>query len=194
MFFCNIVYTIIIMNLVDIKGTITSKQRLVLMISFLIVILVVFYFLRNVNKKVEGIDYKKTDINGLLALSQDDKDRYVYWNLNEIISKFLNSYQSEYTEGINDINYYYKTLDPNYKKYLGRRKYKELANSFIDKVVYDPEDDLKSLPQPLITKIKRLNDYNNAYLCKIATKNNEDAYIGIILDIENTRYNIFYIY
>ena len=194
MFFCNIVYTIIIMKLVDIKGNITSKQRLLLMITFLVIIVVVFSFFKNINKKVEGIDYKKNGINNLLLYSKEVTDRDIYWNLDGIVSDFLNSYQSEYNKDIKSLNYYYNALDPNYKKYLGKSKYKELANGVITKVLGEEKDMLSALPQPVIIEVRALNDYNNAYMCKLATKNDEDAYIGIILDIENTRYNIFYIY
>lgn len=182
------------MKLVDIKGNITSKQRLLLMITFLVIIVVVFSFFKNINKKVEGIDYKKNGINNLLLYSKEVTDRDIYWNLDGIVSDFLNSYQSEYNKDIKSLNYYYKALDPNYKKYLGKSKYKELANGVITKVLGEEKDMLSALPQPVIIEVRALNDYNNAYMCKLATKNDEDAYIGIILDTEETRYNIFYIY
>ena len=39
-----------------------------------------------------------------------------------------------------------------------------------------------------------MDEYDNAYICELITKNNnEDAHIGIILDTKNKNYNIFYI-
>ena len=51
------------MKLVDIKGNITSNQRLILLLTMLVAIVVIFFGLRSINKKVEGIDYKNTDLN-----------------------------------------------------------------------------------------------------------------------------------
>ena len=39
-----------------------------------------------------------------------------------------------------------------------------------------------------------MDNYDNAYICQLSTQNESDnAYIGIILDTENKKYNIFYI-
>ena len=103
-------------------------------------------------------------------------------------------YLTYYNDQIKDLNYYYKALDPDYKKFLGKKKYLEISNNLITKVIGEQKDVFSVTPQPLITDMYRLNKYENAYLCKLSTKNSEDeAYIGIILDTEKTKYNIFYI-
>ena len=196
MHICYMQYSIyiIIMKLVDIKGNITSNQRLILLLTMLVAIVVIFFGLRSINKKVEGIDYKNTDLIDLIINSQITNDREVYWNLNEIICNFINSYQSKYNKKVNDLNYYYKALDPNYKKFISKKKYLELSNTLITKVIGEDQDVLSTLPEPVITEVRVLNNYDNAYLCKLSTKNEgEDTYIGIVLDKENTKYNIFYI-
>lgn len=189
------IYDIIIMKLVDIKGNITSRQRLAFFIALLLVLVVVFTVLRNaINMKSTGIDYKKTDITDFLIYSTQTSDREIYWNLNEIVRGFVGSYQGEYNKEVKSIDDYYNALDSNYKKYLGKKKYKELTNSLISKVVGEDKDALTTLPEPLITNVYKLTQYNNAYICELSTVNSEDkAYVGIIIDINEGKYNIFYI-
>lgn len=182
------------MKLVDIKGNITQKQRLVLVITFLLALVIIFYILRTITTKPEGIDYKNTDSMDLLISSSEINDRNIYWNLNEIISQFINSYQSSFNNEIKDLDYYYGALDPNYKKFLGKKKYIENSNNLITKVIGENKDVFSMLPEQLITSMYRLDDYDNAYLCKLTTVNEtEEAYIGIILDTDHNKYNIFYI-
>ena len=51
------------MKLIDIKENITPKQRLVLLVTILILVIVVFSFMKNFFSKKEGIDYKNIDYN-----------------------------------------------------------------------------------------------------------------------------------
>lgn len=182
------------MKLVDIKDNITSKQKLVLVIVCLVLIILVFSVLKSFNTNDGAIDYKNTDSLDLVIYSSKINERDLYWTLNGIIAEFINTYQSSYNDQIKDLNYYYKALDPDYKKFLGKKKYLEISNNLITKVIGEQKDVFSVTPQPLITDMYRLNKYENAYLCKLSTKNSEDeAYIGIILDTEKTKYNIFYI-
>lgn len=188
------IYINIIMKLVDIKDNISSKQRLVLCLSILILLMVVFSALKQFTSKENGIDYKTTSIETLIKDSLEISDRNIYWNLNDIVYKFVNSYRSKYTKNVEDINYYYKALDSNYKKYLGKRKYKGQAYKLISKIIGENPDELSKIPEPLITNVYQLDEYSNAYICKLSTLNEEEsAYIGIVLDTEKNRYNIFYI-
>lgn len=188
------IYINIIMKLVDIKDNISSKQRLVLCLSILILLMVVFSALKQFTSKENGIDYKTTSIETLINNSRETLDRNAYWNLNDIVYKFVNSYYSEVTKDVKNINYYYKALDSNYKKYLGKRKYKEQADKLISKVVGENPNVFSKIPEPLITNVYQLNEYSNAYICKLSTlKEDDNAYIGIVLDTEKNRYNIFYI-
>ena len=77
------------MKLVDIKGNINPKQRLILIITVLLLLIVIFGILKSVTKKTEGIDYKNTNIDDLIIESTSNNDRDVYWNLNEIVYKFI---------------------------------------------------------------------------------------------------------
>lgn len=182
------------MKLVDIKGNITSKQRLVLLITFLVLIVIVFYFLKDITSEREGIDYKNTEVIDLLTSSYEINERDVYWNLDKIISEFIYSYKSEFNDQINDLEYYYGALDPNYKKFLRKKKYIEISNNLITKVLGENKDMFATLSSDFITSVYRLDEYDNAYLCKLKTVNStEEAYIGIVLDTEHKKYNIFYI-
>lgn len=182
------------MKLVDIKGNINPKQRLILIITILLLLIVIFGILKSVTKKNEGIDYKNTNIDDLIIESTSNNDRDVYWNLNEIVYKFINTYQSKFTKEVKDVEYYYNALDPNYRKYLGKGKYLDKANTLITKVIGEEKDVFTLIPEPLITSVYKMDNYGNAYICQLSTQNESDnAYIGIILDTENKKYNIFYI-
>lgn len=182
------------MKLVDIKGNITPKQRLILVITILLFLLIIFYTLKLVTKKQEGIDYKNTNINKLIVFSEETTDRDIYWNLNSIVYEFVITYQSNFNDQVKNIEYYYNALDPNYKKYLGKKKYTEFSNNLINKVIGEEKNQLSLVPEPLIKTVYKMDEYDNAYICELITKNdNEDAYMGIILDTKNKNYNIFYI-
>lgn len=183
------------MKLVDIKGNVTSKQRLVFLVTMLILIIVVFFVLKNINKKNEGIDYNNTNLSDFKINSSTINDRGIFWNLNEIVTNYINSYQAEYNKESKSFEDYYKALDPNYKKFTGKKKYLELSNNIVNKVLGENRDILTALPNPVITEVKKLDKFDSAYLCKLSTVNeNDEAYIGIVLDTQNKRYNIFYIY
>ena len=177
------------MKLVDIKGNINPKQRLVLIITILLLLIVIFGILKSVTKKTEGIDYKNTNTDDLIIESTSNNDRDVYWNLNEIVYKFINTYQSKFTKEVKDVEYYYNALDPNYRKYLGKGKYLDKANNLITKVIGEEKDVFTLIPEPLITSVYKMDKYDNAYICQLSTQNESDnAYIGIILDTENKKF------
>lgn len=183
------------MKLVDIKGNVTSKQRLVFLVTMLILIIVVFFVLKNINKKNDGIDYNNTDLSDFKTNSSIINDRGIFWNLNDIVANYINAYQAEYNKETKNFDYYYKALDPNYKKFIGKKKYLELSNNVVTKVLGENRDILTLLPNPVITEVSKLDKYESAYLCKLSTiKEDEEAYIGVVLDTQNKRYNIFYIY
>lgn len=184
------------MKLVDIKDNITSKQKLLLGIVCLLLIIVVFSVLKNVTSKNDkAIDYKTADEYTFLIASSEESDRDVYWTLNKIVYEYLSSYKSDFNSEVKGFDYYYGALDPDYKKYLGKNKYKKLSNDLIKKVVGGEPDIFTAFPEPLITKVNKLNNYDSVYFCELSTQNeSENAYIGIILDTEKSKYNIFYIY
>ena len=82
------------MKLIDIKENITPKQRLVLLVTILILVIVVFSFMKNFFSKKEEIDYKNIDYNNFIVESSETSDRNLYWTLNDILVPFLQSYQT----------------------------------------------------------------------------------------------------
>lgn len=182
------------MKLVDIKGNINPKQRLILIITILLLLIVIFGILKSVTKKSEGIDYKNINTDDLIIESSLNNDRDVYWNLNKIVYEFINTYQSKFTKEVKEVGYYYNALDPNYRKYLGKGKYMDKANNLITKVVGEEKNVFSLIPEPLVTSVYKMDNYDSAYICELSTQNkSNDAYIGIILDTEKKKYNIFYI-
>lgn len=192
------------MKLVDIKENITPKQRLLLLITMLVLIIVVFSFLRNIFSKKEKIDYKNADYSSFIVDASETSDRNLYWTLNDILLPFLQSYQTvekmdtsefiEYKYSGLSLEEYYKVLDRDYKKYLNKKEFISKSKDLMSKVFDSNENGFVTKTENIIKCIYKLNNYSNAYLCEINTINsNESAYIGIALDSESERFSIFYI-
>ena len=64
------------MKLVDIKGNINPKQRLILIITILLLLIVIFGILKSVTKKSEGIDYKNINTDDLIIESSLNNDKF----------------------------------------------------------------------------------------------------------------------
>lgn len=180
-------------KIVDIKS-LTPKQKLLFFGICLILLVVITTIALNLNIGYEAIDYKNTDIYSFIIHSEETNDRDIYWTLDNIVSQFIGTYQSEFTKDVKNLDYFYNALDPDYKKYLGKKKYKEISNDIITKVIGEQKDVFSSIPAPLITTVYKLSDYDNAYICKLATQEDSaSTYIGIILDTDKNKFNIFYL-
>ena len=129
------IYINIIMKLVDIKDNISSKQRLVLCLSILILLMVVFSALKQFTSKENGIDYKTTSIETLIKDSLEISDRNIYWNLNDIVYKFVNSYRSKYTKNVEDTRQLYMSSGTTYLEVISAQA--NLLNAQISKVTDD---------------------------------------------------------
>ena len=132
------------MKLIDIKENITPRQRLVLLFTILILVIVTFSFMKNFFSKKEGIDYKNIDYNNFIVESSETSDRNLYWTLNDILVPFLQSYQTvekmdtseliEYKYTGRSLEDYYDALDKNYKKYLGKEEFISKSKEMMSKV------------------------------------------------------------
>lgn len=182
------------MKFVDIKENTSPTQKLLLIVMLLILLAACFYGFRSLTSNKGIIDYKIADSNYFIFNSEETTDRDVYWNLEEILSKYLGSYQSEYNNEVENVEYYYNSLDNNYKKFLGKKKYIEISNNIIQKMVGDTKEGMVSLPAQIIKNVYKVNIDNNMYLCKLNTLDeNDNAHVGIILNTERKEYSIFYI-
>lgn len=191
------------MKIFDIKENITSRQRLILLVAILILIIVISSILMSQNFRTNKINYKKVDKYTFIADSVEDNDRNIYWTLNNIITEFLKSYQTvekmdtsllvEYKYMGYSLSDYYLTLDPDYKKFLGKKKYIEKSKELMSKMVTTNENGYVMKEKDIIKNVYKLNSNSNAYLCELKAVNEFDSVcIGIILDTEKNQFNIFY--
>lgn len=171
--------------------TISSKQKLILAICFLLIIIVLLWISKQIFNKNE-FDYRKIGHDNFIYSGSLNTDRQIYWSLNEIISNILNSYKNiGKEEGIKPEDYY-DVLSEDYKDYLGKGKYKKLINEFLQKFVVKNSYTTAIKTSRIIENVYYLN--NNRYICELSTASEENkAYIGITLNTSNKTYNIFYI-
>lgn len=171
--------------------TISSKQKLILAICFLLIIIVLLWISKQIFNKDE-FDYRKITHDDFIYSGLINTDRQIYWSLNEIISNILNSYKNiGKEEGIKPEDYY-DVLSEDYKEYLGKRKYKKLINEFLQKFVVKNSYTTTIKTSRIIENVYYLD--NNRYICELSTASEENkAYIGITLNTSNKTYNIFYI-
>lgn len=192
------------MKLIDIKENITPKQRLVLLVTILVLVIVVFSFTKKFFSKKEGIDYKNVDYSNFIVDSSETSDRNLYWTLNDILVPFLQSYQTvekmdtsefiEYKYTGRSLEDYYDALDKDYKNYLGKEEFISKSKEMMSKVFEKNDKGFVVKNENIIKCIYKLNNYHNAYLCEINTVNtNESAFIGVVLNSETQKFSIFYI-
>ena len=74
-------------------NTISSKQKLILAICFLLIIIVLLWISKQIFNKDE-FDYRKITHDDFIYSGLINTDRQIYWSLNEIISNILNSYKN----------------------------------------------------------------------------------------------------
>ncbi len=191
------------MKLVDFER-LNSKQKLIFLLIILILLVVIASTLMKLRFGNEVIDYKNKNVYSFIIESKQDKDRNTYWTLNNIIIDFLDSYQTvekldtsaliEYKYTGYSLEEYYKVLDSDYKKFLGKNKYMEISKNMMSKMVTKNENGYVLNTENIIKKIYKLNNYENAYICELNTVDKaSSAYIGIILDADQGIYSIFYI-
>ena len=70
-------------------NTISSKQKLILAICFLLIIIVLLWISKQIFNKKE-FDYKNMNHMDFIDEGTINNNREVYWSLNEIISNILN--------------------------------------------------------------------------------------------------------
>lgn len=189
-------------KIIDLKR-VTPIQNFVLLTTTLVLLIVVATVLMRLDFSKKSIDYGKADKYTFIMNSTEIKDRDIYWTLNNVIIKFLESYQSvekmdtsfliEYKYSGFSLEEYYEALDYDYKRYLSKKKYLEKAKNMISKMVTWNDNGFVLKTEDIISQIYKLDDYNG-YLCELNTVNKEEtAYIGIIFDNEKKEYRIFYI-
>ena len=177
----------------------SNKQKLAFLILILAVLVVftllIQKYLRQDNSR--KVDYSNDSGSTLVANSDLLEDRAIFWQLNEIINSYFNSY-SEYNDlGEKKKDYfsyknYYDILTDDYKSKLSKSGYIEVANKFFAKFMPDALDD----GDPVISEVNVLGRAykfdTNKYICLIQT-GHELAYIGIELVPSTKNWYIFYL-
>lgn len=172
---------------------ITKKQTLILLITILLVLIVLNALLKSFRETSDEkkIDYKTANASSLIADSEEVADRTVYVKIEQVLTEYLNSYISN--DSSKDYKKYYSMLDKKYKRSIGKKKYEEVSNNFLNKFKIVGAITGKEL---MITNeiVKGVYEFDkNKYICMLENDRNENAYIGIRLDYETNNAYIFYI-
>lgn len=181
----------------------STVQKIYLSIIILIIFIVGTKLFEYIRDNKDSIDYKSANIDTFLSSAEENYDRQVYWNLNDIIKKFVLSYQTieklddsllvEYNYKGYSLDEYYKALDANYQKYLGKSGYIKLAKQMLSKFAAKNENGIVIHADKIIEKMYKLYD-EDMYICKLNTvEDSQVSYIVIKLDIEKKNYSIFYL-
>ena len=160
----------------------TKKQKIIFLVTALVALIFLSslfgYLSRRSDEKV--IDYKSANGENIIADSA-----IKFYELQDIITKFINSYLGNDDDNT-DYKNYYETLTDEYKKYLSKSKYYEVTENLCNKfVVTDSVDTTINMRTNGILKSVYVYD-TDKYICKLQGNNEEVSYIGIKL-IENTK-------
>ena len=177
---------------------ISKKQLIILLLTCLILLLVLNKFLSSLNSNTI-INYKNSNGASLVKEASVEYDRNVYYNADNLIEKYVDSFSNDSKEYI---DYYKNSLTDEYKKYLSKSKYKKRAKEFYQKFI-DNSTIQTTLGEQLQTsgslydsgmlaKIYKINE-NGYYLCELKLKDDKKAYIGLYFNTNFNKAYIFYI-
>lgn len=168
----------------------SNIQRLILSVCALLFLLLAIS-IGNLIVNRDNINYAKASAQTFLADGVETRDRQVYWDLNDIIADFIESYRfQENADGEYGMQDYEEALTHTYRNYLGTSKYKTLATSFLEKFVIDTGEEKNVITSRFIKSIYKIHE--NRYFCELEGANEVPAYIGIDLDTKNHIFKIFY--
>lgn len=195
----------ILSNIIRIDN-ISNKEKLALSVTILALLLIIMSILFN-NKNDIRIEYKDFDIERVIEESLVLNNKQIYFDLQEIISSYLASYNLEIESLSQNINYenikytreeYYAVLTEEYKKQINKKEYMQLSERFCEKFLGNSQTG----------KYMNINDYfikdvyllpsqkygEDMYMCRLNTNDKDiSAYIGIKLNQVTKTYSIFYI-
>lgn len=180
------------------KEKVNTKLLLFTLVLVLIVLLIFNYLLKN-NSTDSVWNYKElTSGTDIIYLGKKIEDRQIYYNLEKIVTEYVNSYLPEGEQAIKDVTYedYYDALSEKYKNYLGKNKYYEVAQKFLKKFYINVTSDYETMEymdtERIIKNIYVFENY--VYLCELETSDGKNTgYIAIQMNTENNSYCIMYI-
>lgn len=172
------------------------KLYLVMFLLLLICLLIFNYFTKNASKQSEIWNYSNIS-NAADVLYRGNKtvDREIYYTLDKIVVKYIESYLVE--DENNTWTAYYDVLSEDYSKFLNKKEYNSVAENFLKKFyVYSADVEIEAIEymdaQDIVTDIYAYED--NKYMCILeSSATGNTGYIGIELDEKNKTYSIFYI-
>lgn len=180
-------------------NNITNQEKLILLISFLFLVILATFILKNIFDDNRNIDYKKQTIEDLYNEAFINNDRQTYWILDSIISSFITSYQLELTDNNTEKSIYkredfYQVLSNDYKKVLSKRKYLEKSKEMCNKFIVGSGNVKKN---DFIEEVRQLDQrkyLSNMYIVKLKTVlKDSKSYIGIKIIPDTRNYSIFYL-
>ena len=168
-----------------------SKLLLITLILVLITLLLLNNFLKK-GRTEELWDYSSNNSASIIMyLGEKVTDRETYYTLENIVNQYLDSYIDDGSKEKMLYDDYYDCLTDGYKKFLGRKKYKEVAKNFLERFYININSNYETMyKQKIIKGIYKFD--NNVYLCQLQRKN-KDSYIAFQLNELNESFNIVYI-
>ena len=187
----------IFLYLKDKYENLSNIKKLVLLIFGVIVLMILVNLISNFSLKETIIDYDHITPESLVELSDVTNDRKIYTILDNIITDFLNTSIGKRKINEKEVkikDYYNNALLEDYKYNMSFSEFKKIANNFFSKIF---NEDIKYSKIPLDYVIKDIYVYSksqNLYIVNLNTNSEEEAYIGIKIDMSNEhKYHIFYI-
>lgn len=184
-------------KIIDYKNM-SMKQKIIFLLIVIIIVILLSWIVKiirnNIMLKSSSVikDYKEVDDGTYFTMqSTPTYDRKLYWNLNDIISGYIES--SKYSNNDTDfsIDNYFDALTTQYAAYLGENKYRELSNNFLKKFELTGVQEKAYKTYDFIKSIYEFKE--NMYICELSGVNNQIAYMGIVLNEQNKTFEIFYI-
>ena len=176
----------------------SNKQLLAFFITCLLLFMFLTFVFSNFRSNEYKYDYENGNIYSILIDFNETNDRDVYWRLESIISKLISSYKDDEQEDLKNgkiyakdsIKNYYNALECDYQRFLGKSKFNKKITEFFTKISSVKNNMLEIRDENFIEAVYKKD---NAYICKIYSPNNQNAYLGINLRDGSNRYTIFYI-
>ena len=158
-----------------------KKQKIIFLATALVALILLSSILSRILNSDESkkVNYGSDTGETLITSSSISTNRIIYYELQDIVEKYINSYTVESEYSYDD---YYSSLSDEYKSYLSKNKYKDLAENFLKK--FDCTDDVDSSTRVCTdTILKSVYRYDtDKYICMLNSKSGQVAYIGILLN------------
>lgn len=184
-------------KIVDYKNM-SQKQKTIFLVIILIILILVTWIFRifTTNRRLKSGAVIKNyneiqDGSYFTTQSYPTYDRKLYWNLNDIIAEFIEASNYKNSDKSFSTDNYYEALTPEYKAYLGERKYLEISEKFLNKFEISNSQEKRYKTYNIIEKVYVFQD--NMYICELKGSKDQIAYMGIRLDESNKTFEIFYI-